>query len=197
MLRFAVVCAALSLASPLWADCVTFKSVTKGITVTQADGSIWTVRRGARNGIRMDQTNADGIYAKYFEGPYGIFPTESTRNSIGSTAEYVYAKPPPEPSLTMNWTSNYKINNISHYDKSRQDWRRGKVHVTAADLREVTISGCPYRVMGVDVAETADGRTTVLHYAYFPDLRFGTQTRITSNGGTVEEAGIVAMQPMK
>ena len=197
MLRFAVLCVALGLARPVWADCVTFDSVAKGFTVKQADGSIWTVRRGARNGIRMDQTNAEGVYAKYVEGPYGIYPTESTRNGIGGTAEYVYAKAPPEPSLTMDWTSNYKVNDIPYYDTSRQDWRKGKAHVTAADLREVTISGCPYRVMGVDVAKTANGRTTVVHCAYFPDLRFGTQTRITYDGGTVEEAGIVAMAALK
>jgi len=194
-MRLAVLCAAL--ASPVWADCVTFDSVAKGVTVPQADGSIWTVRRGARDSIRMDQTNAKGVYAKYVEGPDGVYPTESTRNGIGSTAEYAYAKAPPEPSLTMGWTSNFKINDIPHYDTSRQDWRKGKARVTAADLREVTISGCPYRVMGVDVVLMANDRTTVVHYAYFPDLRFGTQTRITFDGGSAEEAGIVAMVPLK
>ena len=197
MMKFATLCAALVFASPVWAECVTFKSITKGITVTHADGSIWTVRRGARNNIRMDQTNATGVYAKYVEGPYGVYPTESTRNSIGSTAEYTYAKAPPEPSITMDWTSNFKVNHIPARDKSREDWRKGKARVTAADLREVTISGCPYRVMGVDVALASDDRVTVFHYAYFPDLRFGTQTRITYDGGDKVEAGIVAMVPMK
>ena len=69
--------------------------------------------------------------------------------------------------------------------------------MATAGLREVTISGCPYRVMGVDVAIMSDDRVTVFHYAYFPDLRFGTQTRITYDGGDKVEAGIVAMEPMK
>jgi hypothetical protein len=195
LIRIAAILAAL--ASPVWADCVTFDSITKGITVTQADGSVWTVRRGARDSIRIDQTNATGVYAKYVEGPYGVYPTESTRNGIGSTAEYTFAKAPPQPDIGMDWTSNYKVNDIPHYDKSRQDWRKGKARVTAADLRDVTISGCPYRVMGVDVAMTANDRVTVVHYAYFPDLRFGSQTRITYDGGDKVEAGIVAMEPMK
>lgn len=195
LIRLAALFAAL--ASPVWADCVTFDSVAKGITVSQADGSVWTVRRGARDGIRMDQTNATGVYAKYVVGPYGVYPTESTRNRIGGTTEYAFAKAPPEPVIGMEWSSNYKVNDIPHYDGSRQDWQRGRARVTASDLREVTISGCPYRVMGVDVALAADDRVTVVHYAYFPDLRFGTQTRITYDGGTREEAGIVGMVPLK
>jgi hypothetical protein len=69
--------------------------------------------------------------------------------------------------------------------------------VATADLREVTISGCPYRVMGVDVAMSANDRVTVVHYAYFPDLRFATQTRITYDGGDRVEAGIVALAAIK
>lgn len=195
LIRVAALCALL--ASPVWADCVTFDSVTKGVTVTHADGSVWTVRRGARNAIRMDQTNATGVYAKYIEGPYGVYPTESTRNGIGGTAEYTYAKAPPEPGIGMGWTSNIKVNDIPHYDTARQDWRRGKARVTASDLREVTLSGCSYQVMGVDVAMTVEDRVTVFHYAYFPDLRFGTQTRVIYDGGTKVEAGIVAMVPLK
>jgi hypothetical protein len=197
MMKFATLCAALVFASPVWAECVTIKSITKGISVNHADGSIWTVRRGARNNIRMDQTNATGVYAKYVEGPYGVYPTETTRNSIGSTAEYSYAKAPPEPSITMDWTSNYKVNHIPARDKSREDWRKGKARVTAADLREVTISGCQYRVMGVDVALASDDRVTVFHYAYFPDRWLGTQHRITYDGGDKVEGVIVAMEPMK
>ncbi len=194
-LRLAVLCS--TLASPVWADCVSFDSFTKGVTVKQADGSIWTARRGAHDVIRIDQTNAEGVYAKYVVARYGVYPAESTRNGIGGTAEYTFAKAPPEPSLTMVWTSNYKVNDIPHFDKSRQDWRSGKVKATASDLREVTISGCPFRVMGVDLAMTANDRTTVLHYAYFPDLRFGTQTRVKFDGSDKVEAGIVAMTAVK
>ena len=195
LIRLAALCAVL--ASPLWADCVDFDTVTKGVTVTQADGSIWTVRRGAHDTIRMDQTNAAGVYAKYAEGPYGVYPTETTRNGIGGTAEYTYAKAPPEPGIGMDWTSTYKVKDIPHYDTTRQDWRRGKARLTSADLREVKISGCSYRVMGVDVAMSANDRVTVVHYAYFPDLRFGTQTRITYDDGDKVEAGIVALAAIK
>jgi hypothetical protein len=97
----------------------------------------------------------------------------------------------------MDWSSNYKVNWIPYYDKSRQDWRAGKMRVTAGDLRDVKIGGCPYRVMAVDVAETANDRTTVVHFAYFPDLRFGTQTRITYDDGRKKEVGIKGMVPLK
>jgi hypothetical protein len=189
------VCA--SLAAPLWAECVNFDTFTKGVSVKQADGSLWAVRRGAHEVMRMDQTNATGVYAKYVIATFGVYPSESSRNGIGTTAEFTYAKTPQEPNIGMDWTSNYKVNDIPHYDKSRQDWHRGKARVTATFLREVTISGCSYRVMGVDVAKTANERTTVVHYAYFPDLRFGTQTRITYDGGGKVEAGIVAMAAVK
>lgn len=112
LIRIAAVFAAL--ASPVWADCVTFDSTTKGITVTQPDGSVWTVQRGAREGVRMDLTNVTGVYAKHVRGLYGGYPTESTRNGIGSTAEYAFAKAPPEPTAGMDWASNYKINDIPH-----------------------------------------------------------------------------------
>jgi hypothetical protein len=51
--------------------------------------------------------------------------------------------------------------------------------------------------MGVDVAMSANDRVTVVHYAYFPDLRFATQTRITYDGGDRVEAGIVALAAIK
>jgi hypothetical protein len=193
--RLAALCAVF--ASPVWADCVSFNTFTKGVTVTQADGSIWTVRRGAHEVIRMDQTNATGVYAKYEVGTYGIYETEGTRNGIGTTTENTYAKTPQEPNIGMEWVSNFKTNSIPYYDKSRQDWRRGKVRVTASDLREVKISGCAHRVMGVDVAETVAERTTVVHFLYFPDLRFGTQTRITYQDGRKEEAGVSGMVALK
>jgi hypothetical protein len=129
LIRLAALCAVL--ASPLLADCVDFDTVTKGVTVTQADGSIWTVRRGAHDTIRMDQTNAAGVYAKYAEGPYGVYPTETTRNGIGGTAEYTFAKAPPEPGIGMGWTSTYKVNDIPHQTSrgrigggARRGWRR-------------------------------------------------------------------------
>ena len=122
---------------------------------------------------------------------------KGTRNGIGTTTENTYAKALPEPNVGMDWTSNFKTNSIPYYDKSRQDWRRGKVRVTAADLREVEISGCAYRVMGVDVAETMGERTTVVHFLYFPDLRFGTQTRITYQDGTKVEAGVSGISALK
>jgi hypothetical protein len=194
-LRLAAVCAAL--ASPALADCVSFDDFAKGVTVKQADGSVWTARRGAHEVIRLDQTNAKGVYAKYVEGAYGVYPAETTRNGIGTTAEYRYARTQPEPALGMDWTSNVRANDIPAHDLSRQDWQRGKARVTAGDLRQVTIGGCDYQVMAVDMAMDVRGRTTVLHYAYFPDLRFGTQTRITYQDGGREEAGIVAMMPLK
>jgi hypothetical protein len=113
------------LASPVWAECFIFDSVTKGVTDTQADGS--------------DQ--CDRGLCQICRGPYGVYPTESTCNGIGGTAEYGYAKAPPEPGIGMGWTGNIKVNDIPHYDTARQDWRRGKGRVMATDLREMTLSG--------------------------------------------------------
>lgn len=47
------------------------------------------------------------------------------------------------------------------------------------------------------VPEPFDDRTTILHYAYFPELRFGTQTRIVFQDGSSKEVGVVAMSALK
>ena len=194
----AVIAAVLALcATPALAACVTFDDFVRGVQITQADGSIWTARRGAHEVMRLDQTNATGVYAVYVIGTYGVFPTETSRNTIGGTTEYTYAKSAPQPTLAMDWTSDYRVNSIPAFDKSRQDWHPGKAHVTTGDLRDVTIGGCPYRVMAVDMALTAQDSSFVLHYAYFPDLRFGTQTRITYANGKKVEAGVTAMAVLK
>ena len=192
-MRFRLGVLSAVLAGPVSAGCVSFDTFTQGVTVKQADGSIWTVRRGAHDVIRMDRTNPEGVYAKYEVAAYGVYELEGTRNGIGPTTENTFAKAPPQPFAGMDWTSNFKTNSIPHYDKSRQDWYSGKVRVTADDLREVKISGCKYKVMGVDVARHVNDRTTVVHYLYFPDLRFGTQTRITYQDGTKAETGVTSL----
>ena len=43
-----------SLAAPPWADSISFDSFATGMPVKQADGLIWTARRGAHEVVRMD-----------------------------------------------------------------------------------------------------------------------------------------------
>ena len=103
----------------------------------------------------------------------------------------------PDPYDWMDVTRNLKKNSTPHFDESRQNWRSGEVHVTAGDLREVNIAGCTPRVIGVDVAETVDARTTVVHFLYFPDLRFGTRTRITFQDGRKVAAGVSSLTALQ
>ncbi len=192
-LRLAALCLALSAPAAL-ADCVGYDSFVKGVEVKLQDGSKWIARRSAHEVIRIDKTNHDGAYAQYAIGPYGVFVTEGTRNGIGTTTELAYSKTPPQPFVGMDWTSTVKNTTISEATHSTYPAKRGKVHVTANNLREVKLNGCTYKVMGVDIAYSADLGGMVQHFAYFPDIRFGLQTKVTYKDGSTDSAGITGMR---
>lgn len=196
LLRLALVCLAFT-APAATADCVSFDSFSKGVHVKLEDGSTWIARRSAHEVIRIDQTNHDGAYAQYAIGPYGVFVTEGTRNGIGTISENEYVRRVPEPSVGMDWTSVVKSTGTSLATHSTYPVKRGKVHVTAGDLRVVQLNGCKYRVMGVDIAYSADLGGMVQHFAYFPDLRFGLQTKVTYKDGSTDSAGITGMRVAK
>lgn len=189
-LRLALFCA---LATPAGAECVTYESFLKGVKVTLQDGSIWTAKRSAHEVIRVDQTNAKGAYARYMIGAYGVYPTESTRNGEATISEFAYSRPPLEPAMGMDWTSNVKADSTKiGGDPAPQRWE--KVHVTAGNLRQAQIGKCAYRVMGVDLGHLDGPHPTVQHFAYFPDLRFGIQTQITYPKDTVKKAAVLALK---
>ena len=188
-LRLALFCA---MVTPAFADCVSFRSFAKGVEVRLEDGSVWLARRDAHEVIRLDQTNAAGPYAKYVQGPYGVYPTESTRNGVATVSEFAYARVPPQPFAGMDWTSNATASNTS-INMATADTRREKVHVTAGAVQVVKIGKCSYQVLGVDMGHLNGPNPTVQHFVYFPDLRFGIQTKISYAGGPVKQSGIVRM----
>lgn len=189
MLRVAALCL---MVSPAFGECLDYLSLTRGITVKLEDGSVWSVRRGAHETIRADQTNAKDAFARYVIGPYGVYPTESTRNGHGTISEYSYARKPPEPAAGMDWTSNVKaVSTPIGADPEPQ--RREKVHVTAGATESAKISGCTYKVLEIDMGHIDAPNPTVQHFTYFPDLRFGIQTRITYPSDTVKKAAVLAM----
>ena len=189
-LRLALLCV---MATPASARCVTYQSFAKGVEVTLQDGSVWTAKRDAHEVIRIDQTNGRAAYARYVVGPYGIYASESTRNGKGVISEFSYARTPVEPVVGIDWTSNVKAVStaIGH---APDPARREKVHLTAADLAEVTLGPCTYKVMGVDIGHLGGPYPTVQHFAYFPDLRFGIQTQITYPADTVKKAAVLALR---
>ncbi len=193
MLRLAL--ALILLAAPAAADCIPFKAMKKGIEVTLQDGSRWIARIGARDVVRIDQTNHDGAFAQFAEGPFGVFPTQTSRNSIGSITLLDYAKAPPQPHSTLDWTANARLTHDSQNGASDVE-ERVKVRATGGNFRQATVSGCDYQVLNIDLAITTKRGTYTLHHAYFPELRFGIQTRLTSSSGKETKAGIVAMREL-
>lgn len=188
-LRALVLCL---LASPSFGGCVDYLSFAKGVTVTLTDGSTWRVRRDAHEVIRQDQLDAKGPLARYMEGPYGVYPTESTRNGQGTISEFRYARTPPEPTPRMDWTSNVRASSTPIGEEKAKAWRE-KAHVTAGDVQTVKIGACRYRALEMDMGHLGGPYPTVQHFTYFPDLRFGIQTRITYAKDTVKKAAVVRM----
>lgn len=190
-----VLALALCLASPAAADCIPFKAMKKGIEVTLQDGSRWIARIGARDSVRIDQTNHDGAFAQFAVGPFGVFPTESSRNSIGSISIIDYAKTPPQPHSTLDWASNARLTYDSQNGAS-DVVERVKVRATGSNFRTATISGCEYQVLNIDLAITTRRGTYTLRHAYFPELRFGIQTRLTDISGKETKTGITGMREL-
>ena len=177
---------------PAFADCVDYLSLTRGIAVKLEDGSVWRVRRTAHQVIRLEQTNAEGAYARYVVGPYGVYPTESTRNGHGTISEYTYIRAPGEPVAAMNWTSNVKAVSTP-IGAAAEPMRREKVRVTSGAVGTMTISDCAYKVLEIDMGHLDGPNPTVQHFTYFPDLRFGIQTRITYPADTVKKSAVLAI----
>ena len=50
---------------------------------------------------------------------------------------------------------------------------------------------------GMDIAYSADLGGMVQHFAYFPDIRFGLQTKVTYKDGSTDSAGITGMRVAK
>ena len=181
------------MAVPAFAECVDYVSFTKGVTVRLEDGSVWSVHRDAHDVIRIDQKNGTGSYAKYVVGPYGVYQTESTRNGSATVSEYHYIRTPPEPVARMDWTSNVKATTTKIGDTTVDKWRE-KVHVTAGTTEALKIGACRYTALGVDMGHLGGPYPTVQHFTYFPELRFGIQTRITYPADTVKKAAILSMK---
>lgn len=182
----------LGLAAPARAECVNYLSFAKGVTVKLADGSVWAARRQAHETIRLDQTNDKGNYAKYVEATYGVYQTESTRNGSATVSEYFYARAVPEPAAGLDWTSNVRAT-TTQIGGGRADGWREKVRVTVGALTRIKIGDCRYAALGVDMGHIGGPYPTVQHFTYFPDLRFGIQTRITYPTDTVKKAAVLAM----
>jgi hypothetical protein len=178
--------------APAWAGCPDYLSFAKGVTVKLEDGSVLSVRRDAHEVIRADQTNATDHFARYVIGPYGVYPTESTRNGHGAISEYSYARTPPEPVAGMDWTSNVRAV-TTLIGAAPEPQRREKVHVTVGDVQRVTIGRCAYQALEIDMGHLGGPNPTVQHFTYFPDLRFGIQTRITYPKDTVKKAAVLAL----
>ena len=189
LLRAAVLWA---LASPAYGGCLAGESLLKGVQVTLQDGSSWHVQRGGNDVIRADQTNAEGRYARYVIARFGVYPIESTRNGQENMSEYAYARTPPEPVAGLDWTSNTRATVTPVGGVPSAKWRE-KVHVTVGALQQTEISGCRYAVLQMDMGHLGGPYPSVQHFTYFPDLRFGIQTRITYPADTVKKSAILAM----
>ena len=189
MLRAALV---WMMCSPAFAGCLVEDDLLKGVQVRLQDGSNWHVQRSAHEMIRADQTNAKDSYARYVVARFGVYPAESTRNGHGDMSEYTYARSQPKPVAGLDWTSNARAVVTPVGGAPKAKWRE-KVHVTVGALEQVQISGCTYDVLAMDMGHIGGPNPTVQHFTYFPDLRFGIQTRITYPADTVKKSAVLAM----
>ncbi len=180
------------MALPVSAECVNTPSFTKGVTVRLKDGSVWSALRQAHDVIRIEEIKSPTEYTKYVVAPYGVYQTESTRNGSAAVTEYHYIRAVPEPKAGMDWTSNVMAATTKIGASAGNSWRE-KVHVTAGAEQVLEVGTCRYRALGLDIGHLGGPYPTVQHFTYFPDLRFGIQTRITYPASTVKKAAVASM----
>lgn len=209
MMRLALLAAAFGgvcAAGPAAADCVTPAHVVTGVALRFQDGTPGRAIALGDGVIRIDYRRDGSGYYETREGPRGIFETRiaeggAPRDVIGVWSDEVETRQlqgnPPEPVPGTAWdTVADSTWELSDFSGMPQEGRlRFSVRYDFLDLREVTLSGCTYRVIAVEATLRHEDRFQVERYAYFADLGFGVRTQVRLDDGTVLTNGLSAMEP--
>jgi hypothetical protein len=188
-LRHALVCALLPVLAALPGfACVTAEDATTGVRFTLADGAEGTVQVSGQM-VALNYATNKGARIDERQSRYGIYDVKRLRQDselpvVGSGADrlswfYQTTPPRPEPGMVWHGTLRQELDQVGYGTEMVELHSRSQVSYgatwTVLEGKEVTLSGCPYRVLPVEM--TRDGETAVAgRWIWFAELGFGIQT---------------------
>jgi hypothetical protein len=179
-------------------------SITKGVAFTRADGRTG-LARAKDGGIDIDYAvNSTTAWRDRRTTKAGIFeerwlstPTDDYIVGGGPGGVYEYNRSGKEPSPTpgTTWATTLR-QTLYTYDGTENGERsaraRFKVSYSFLAAQEVTLSGCKYTAIPVELR--GPNTKLIRRWMYFPDLGFGLETRMTDpETGKDRKLGLKAM----
>lgn len=179
----------LALVAPCGAlACVTAEDAAFGIRFTLADGAEGRVEVTGQM-VELDYATNKGSKIDQRQSRYGVYDIKQTRQDselpiVGSGPDsysWFFQTTPPRPKPGMVWhgTLRQELDRVGYGVEMVELHSRTQVTYgatwTAREGKEVTLSGCPYQVLPIEM--TRDGETKVAgRWIWFVDLGFGIQT---------------------
>lgn len=201
-MRLAPILALLLLAAqPVAARCVVAEDLATGIAFKLQDGTNWLARDGGNHMVRLDLTNPEKGFTEHLEARHGVFLSEHRtrvkktggRSDFWTLTEIKWTKTPPEPTQDSTWTSAYRINETQQV-LSSDNWKRKRAAVRFLPDRTVSLNGCEYEVIAVEMVHSGGMSNYSERWAYFPDLGVGIRTlKRYDTSGREERSGILSM----
>ena len=205
MKRLAILALTL-LAAPFGAEarCVTAADLATGVSFKRQDGHTGTViQRGGL--VSIDYAVDAKVRVNRVMSLYGVYARKSVsyphdakvagKGIVTTTARFSGTPPVPQAGKVWNTTVDLKISdhstaeNVTGLASYPERFAFRAVH-------QVNLSGCTYDVIPVEATVAAKDRTYTIGLAYFPDLGFALQTRITyTPTGTVTANLLTALTP--
>ena len=196
---------ALTLAPAAHAGCLDFTSIEKGVAFARADGHKGLART-RDGGIFIDYAlNTGTAWSDTRRTQLGIYertwswsPTDEyyVGGAPGAYYEYKRSGKQPEPRPGTTWSTNLRIDETNDNGTeagAQTDTTRLKVSYSFLNAQEVTLSGCKYTAIPVELR--GPSAKLIRRWMYFPDLGFGLETRMTDpESGHDLKLGLTSMK---
>lgn len=188
------------------AQCLTGTSIDRGVVFKRQTGDAGlAVRKG--DAVQIDYvTNRPSVEDQHI-ARFGIYETRRDNYPYGPdmvgvgtvVTETTYAKRGPEPAPGLAYQTTWRAKVTDHApvaDGPLVSREKGTVTFLYQEVKEVKLSGCTYRAMGVEATFQGPGGWTKQRWVYFPDLGFGLETRVTTAADD-RKLGLVEMRAPK
>jgi hypothetical protein len=189
------------------AQCVTADDLARGILFDRQDAGTGTAIAMGGGAVQVDYDAGTQGYTDRRDMALGVYETAMTSVSappdvIGVWSEWTATRdfagrfPAPEAGLTWETTVTVRWE-MSDFSGMPQSGRERLSAVYAfLEPNVVTLSGCAYQVIPVEVRLTSGERDQTRRYAYFPAVGVAIETRVTDNlTGDVVTNGITGLRP--
>ncbi len=188
------------------ARCLDTGSIDRGVVFKRQTGATgFAVRKGDK--IQIDYVTNKPSVEDQRVARFGIYETRTDDYPWGPdmvgvgtvVTETTYARKGPEPKPGLAYQTRWRAKISDHMPVengpivSRES---GSSTFLFQDVKEVKLSGCTYRAMGVEATIQGPGGWTKQRWIYFPDLGFGLETRVTTATDD-HKLGLVEMRAPK